>query len=185
MKIGVLALQGNFAVHQRALTQRGFQTVLVKTPSHLNAIDALVLPGGESTTMRYLLEKHELYCLLSQRVEAGLPVFATCAGIILLAQMGQLAVEVQRNAYGPQLASFATNLSVKCPEDGSVRTLEAYFIRAPKIIRWDSQQVVVLASHQTLPVIIRQKHILAATCHPEMASDPWLYDYFCQVIAAH
>jgi 5'-phosphate synthase pdxT subunit len=182
-KIGVLALQGAVGEHAAVLAELGADAVEVRRPEHLAGIDAIVLPGGESTTMSMLLESAELFEPLAARLRDGLPAFGTCAGLILLAaevldgrpdqrSFGVLDVAVRRNAFGRQVDSFEADLDV----DGLGR-FPAVFIRAPVVER-TGVGVDVLASVDDAPVLVRQGPVLAAAFHPELSGDLRLHDLF-------
>jgi len=184
--IGVLALQGAFEAHQRVLADLGHTTVQVRTPAHLEQVDALVLPGGESTTMSKLLGTSGLFEPLAARFAAGLPAFGTCAGMILLARevldgrpdqrsFGVVDIAVQRNGYGRQIDSFETDL----PVVGDSVPFRAVFIRAPKMVRHGAD-VEVLAAHDGVPVLVRQGDVLVASFHPELTGDHRLHQYFVE-----
>jgi 5'-phosphate synthase pdxT subunit len=174
-RIGVLALQGDFEAHGKALARAGAVPVEVRSATDLQQVDGLVIPGGESTTMWKLLEEENL---LEPLREFGLrrPVFGTCAGAILLASgvsnpsqpsLGLMDIDVERNAYGRQLESRIAALRLPDGLDGD---LEAVFIRAP-IIRRVGETAKVLASYQGNPVLVEQGRHLVATFHPELTSD--------------
>lgn len=185
--IGVLALQGAFRSHQALLDQLGYRTLQVRTPSELERVDALVMPGGESTTMSRLLSTSELYEPLAKRLIDGLPAFGTCAGMILLAtevidgrpdqrSLGAIDITVQRNGYGRQLDSFETDLAV--PGLGpDADPFHGVFIRAPKVTRV-GPDVEILAEHAGVPVLLRHGPITVASFHPELAHDPRLHAQF-------
>lgn len=186
MKVGVLALQGAAARHAVMLARLGADSVAVRAPSQLNDVDALVMPGGESTTMSMLLESSGLSDPLAERLSAGMPVFGTCAGMILLASevldgrddqrvFGALDIAVRRNAYGPQMASFEADLAV--PDVGGAGVLRAVFIRAPVVTR-AGEAVEVLATVDGQPVLCRQGNVLAAAFHPELGDDLRVHKYF-------
>ena len=177
LHVGVLALQGDFAAHERAVAALGHRVRQVKSADTLTALDALLLPGGESTTMLKLLRDEGLWQPLADFCRSGRPVLGTCAGAILLARevtapaqesLGILDITVERNAYGRQVDSFITKL-----EDGppALRNLEAVFIRAP-VIRRTGAGVDVILRHGGHPVLVRQGSVCAATFHPEMTDDP-------------
>jgi pyridoxal 5'-phosphate synthase pdxT subunit len=182
MKIGVLALQGDFDAHRRRLEELGAEVVLVKKPDQLNDIDGLVIPGGESGTFLKLLGDDGL-AKLKDFVLAK-PVFGTCAGCILLARevenpkqagLGALDITVRRNAYGRQI-------------DSSIRegrfldhSIEMVFIRAPKIERV-GPGVEVIATEGSDPVLVRKGRTLAATFHPELSDDHRIHQYFLDLI---
>lgn len=176
LHVGVLALQGDFAAHERAVAALGHRVRQVKTAAPLASLDALLLPGGESSTMLKFLEGEGLLEPLADFCRSGRPVFGTCAGAILLAKevsapaqtsLGVLDIDIERNAYGRQIDSFITRLDDAVPELAGV---EAVFIRAPKIRR-TGPGVEVLARHGGDPVLVRQGSVYAATFHPEMTDD--------------
>jgi len=175
-EVGVLALQGDYEAHARALAALGHRARLVKRPAHLDGAAALVLPGGESSSMLRLLATEELTEPLTAFCRSGRPVFGTCAGAILLAQrvtspaqrsLGLLDIDIERNAYGRQQDSFVAPLR---SDDPALDGVEGVFIRAP-VIRRTGPEVEVLASHDGLPVLVRQGPIWAASFHPEMTDD--------------
>lgn len=189
MTVGVLALQGGFAAHVTALGQLGVDAALVRTPGQLDAIEALVMPGGESTSMSRLLTTSGLFEPLQQRIAAGMPVFGTCAGMILLAtdvldgrpdqrSFAAIDVTVQRNGYGRQINSFEVDLDV-AGLDGPFR---AVFIRAPKVMR-AGEGVQVVASYDDVPVLVRQGAVHVASFHPELTGDSRLHAQFLQSVA--
>lgn len=177
MRCGVLALQGDWAAHAAVLAGLGAETVPVRTARDLDGIDGLVLPGGESTAMLRLMENEGLAGLLAERIGAGLPVLATCAGVILLAaatappqpSLGLLDVDVERNAYGRQVHSRVAAIRLD-REMGHPAEIEGVFIRAPRITR-TGPGVAVLGRLGTDPVLVRQGSIVAATYHPELTTD--------------
>jgi len=174
--VGVLALQGDFADHQAALAAVGLRSRQVKAPAHLRGVDALVLPGGESTTMLKLLEVEGLWGPLGAALHSGLPVLATCAGMILLARhvenpvqrsYGLLPLTVVRNGYGRQCRSGTFALQVESAE--LPRQLGGTFIRAPRVTAVHGP-CEVLARRDGDPVLVRQGAILAAGFHPELVA---------------
>jgi len=178
-RIGVLALQGDFEAHARAYQALGVAAVEVRRVVQLQDLDGLVLPGGESTTLLNLMEDEPWFEALRDFHEAGKALFATCAGVILLARevvpagqrsIGLLGATVQRNAFGRQIDSFEADLHVR-DEDVPVR---AVFIRAPRFLATDPH-VEVLARLGDEPVLVRQGNILAATFHPELTDDRRLH----------
>ena len=184
IKIGVLALQGAFERHQKVFQQLGVEAAQVRMPADLAKVDALVIPGGESTTMSQLLESSELFEPISLRIKQGLPVFGTCAGMILLAKSiidgrdDQLSfeaidIDVQRNAYGRQIDSFEAEIKI----DSSDSSFHAVFIRAPRIVSLGSG-VTPLAYCGDDVVLARQENILVASFHPELANDVRLHELF-------
>jgi 5'-phosphate synthase pdxT subunit len=186
--VGVLALQGAFVAHQRALDAVGATTRQVRLPADLDGLDALVMPGGESTTMSRLLSTSGLFDELKARVSDGLPVLGTCAGMILLASevldgradqlsFGAIDISVQRNGYGRQVDSFETDLDVV----GFDRPFHAVFIRAPKVVAIGAG-VEVLAEYDGAPVVVRQGRVMVASFHPELTGDARLHARFLQEV---
>jgi pyridoxal 5'-phosphate synthase pdxT subunit len=186
MKAGVLALQGAFREHREVLDALGVEAVEVRVPQQLSGLDALFMPGGESTTITKLLETSGLREPLRAEVSEGLPVFGTCAGLILLASdardadgtghpaaIGALDCTVLRNAYGRQRESFEARLTVEGIDDG----FPGVFIRAPMVERVGSA-IEVLAEHEGRPVLIRQGSVWGATFHPELSEDLRLHQRF-------
>ena len=185
--IGVLAIQGNYASHAQALTEAGASPIEVRKPEQLAGLRALVLPGGESTTMLKFLEKHRFFEVL-QEFCATKPVFGTCAGVILMARevlnpaqrsMGVLDVAVERNAYGRQIDSVI--ITAETALAGG--PLEMVFIRSPRITQ-TGPGVEVLARRDGFPVLVRQNRILAATFHPELSHDRRVHRLFVESVAA-
>jgi 5'-phosphate synthase pdxT subunit len=176
MRCGVLALQGDWAAHAAVLHDLGVETVRVRTAAELAAVDALVLPGGESTAMLKLMEAENLAADITDRIVRGMPVLATCAGVILLAARTQppqpslrlLDIDVERNAYGRQVHSRVA--VVRLEESLGQTQTEGVFIRAPKITR-TGPAVEVLGRLDSDPVLVRQGGIIAATYHPELTDD--------------
>ncbi len=182
--IGVLALQGAFAAHATMLTRCGASSIEVRTPADLESVEALVLPGGESTTMSMMLERSGLLEPLSQRVADGMAVFGTCAGAILLGSeildgradqrcLSALDMSVQRNGYGRQIDSFESDIQVQ----GVNGTIRAVFIRAPRITRV-GHGVDVLAVVDDDAVLVRRGSVMASTFHPELGDDSRLHEMF-------
>ena len=189
MLIGVLALQGAFESHQQRLDELGVATRQVRTPGELAGVDALVMPGGESTTMSKLLVTSGLFDPIAERLSSGLPVFGTCAGMILLAgevldgrpdqrSFAAIDIAVQRNGYGRQLDSFETELDVAGVDGGP---FHGVFIRAPKVTRV-GPDVEVLAAHEGVPVLLRRGPITVASFHPELAGDHRLHAQFLNTV---
>ena len=184
-KVGILALQGAVGEHASVLAELGAEPVEVRRPEHLASLDGLVLPGGESTTMSMLLESAELFDPLADRLRDGLPVFGTCAGMILLANdvldgrpdqrsFAVIDIDVRRNAFGRQVDSFETDLDV----EGLVgAAFPAVFIRAPVVER-AGDDVEVLASVDGRPVLCRQGAVTVAAFHPELSGDLRLHETF-------
>lgn len=188
--IGVLALQGGYAAHASVLRRLGAHVIDVRLPEQLALCDALVMPGGESTTIIRLLQRNHLDTAIIDRVSNGMPIFATCAGLILLSKriekgaerggqptLALLDVAVIRNGFGRQLDSFETDLLVK----GLDTPLRAIFIRAP-IITDVGPSVDVLATVDDKIVMVQQGKILAAAFHPELLDDDRVHAYFLDVV---
>jgi len=195
-KIGVLALQGAFREHREVLDALGATSVEVRTSEHLSGVDALILPGGESTAMAKLLDSSGLHEPLAHEIRDGLPVFGTCAGLILLAtdvldgrpdqwSFGAIDVAVRRNAYGTQRASFEAGLSIDDlaldGRDGD--PFPGVFIRAP-VVESVGEGVAVLAEHDGRPVLCRQRNVWVSTFHPELSGDLRLHQRFLQEVNA-
>jgi len=185
VKIGVLALQGAFREHAEALVALGADVAFVKRPEHLDSVDAIILPGGESTTMDKLLDSSELREPLARRLRDGLPAFATCAGLIICATevvdgradqepLGVLDVTVRRNGYGRQRESFEAPLTVRGLPDGA---FPGVFIRAPVVERVGAG-VEVLAECDGVPVLGRSAELWFASFHPELSGDLRLHQLF-------
>ncbi|HET9507627.1 MAG TPA: pyridoxal 5'-phosphate synthase glutaminase subunit PdxT [Gaiellaceae bacterium] len=176
MKIGVLALQGNFREHAAALERLGADVVEVRLPQELEGLDGLVLPGGESTAMTRLMR---LYGLEEAIRRFRGPVLGTCAGMILLdrAHLGLVDVEVARNAYGRQVASFEADLQLEDDEE----PLRGVFIRAPRVADV-GPNVEVLAEHEGEPVLLRDGRFLVAAFHPELTDDPRVHERFLELV---
>lgn len=187
MLVGVLALQGDFREHARAVAALGAEVVLVRTVDDLDGIDALVIPGGESTTIGKLADWHGLVGPLREAIEQGLPTLGTCAGMIFLAgataeghdqvQLGVLDVVVRRNAFGRQVDSFEADI----PVDGMDGSIRAVFIRAPWIEKV-GDGVEVLAEVDGHPVLVRQGAILATSFHPELTGDGRLHTLLLDMV---
>jgi 5'-phosphate synthase pdxT subunit len=177
LRIGVLALQGNFREHAAMLRRLGAEVVEVRLPEHLDGLDGLVLPGGESTTFSRLMA---LYGLDEAIRAFDRPVFGTCAGMIVLDRdhLGLVDIAVRRNAFGRQLASFETDLELP----GEARPLRAVFIRAPWIEE-AGPDVEVLAEVDGHPVLARQGRFLVASFHPELTDDTRLHALFLEEVA--
>ena len=190
MKVAVLALQGAFREHREALDALGADVVEVRRPHQLSGVDALLLPGGESTTMTKLLDSSGLFDPVRALVRDGLPTFGTCAGMILLARdvvdgrddqhgFDVLDIRVRRNGYGRQVASFEADLDVDGLTGGPFRGV---FIRAPFVER-AGDDVDVLARHDGVPVLVRHGSTWAASFHPELSGDLRLHELFLQEVS--
>jgi len=184
MKVGVLALQGAFARHCEVLTALGAEPLEVRTPVDLEAVDAMVMPGGESTTMSMLLDSSGLRTPLAGRMADGLPVLGTCAGMILLAvrvtdgrpdqrSFAAIDIDVRRNGYGRQVDSFEDEF----PVAGMDGPFHGVFIRAPVVERV-GPTVEVLARVDKIPVLCREGSVLVSSFHPEMSGDGRIHERF-------
>ena len=175
-RIGVLALQGAFREHVRALRAAGAEVVEVRLPEQLDGLDGLVIPGGESTTIAKLAR---LYGLEEAIRSFARPIFGTCAGMILLDRrhLGLADIEVARNAYGRQVASFEADLEL----GGDERPFRGVFIRAPRV-RDIGSRVEVLAELDGEPVLVRDGAVLAAAFHPELTDDPRIHERFLELV---
>ena len=187
MKVGVLALQGAFAEHIKILSNLDVETSPVRLPSDLIGIDALIIPGGESTTISKLLMDYHLREPLLELIRQGTPVLGICAGMILLATkvlesevdtLGVLDMEVKRNAFGRQVDSFELDLSI--PVLGE-KPFHGVFIRAP-IVQRTFNGVQVLCQLNNQPVVVRQGNTIGATFHPELTDDLRFHEYFIDVV---
>ena len=194
MLIGVLAIQGAFKEHSYVLRSLGVQTREVRPStgsgfhktSELEGLEGLVIPGGESTTMLKFLREEGLYTAIQEKGRAGLPIFGTCAGAIVLADMGLIDIEVERNAYGRQAKSFIAPIKISALQDykiqnsklqGSDGEFEGVFIRAPKIISV-GEGVEILGELESTPVLVKQGNILVSTFHPELTDDDRVHRLF-------
>ena len=190
MKVGVLALQGDVREHVSSLIACGVEPISVRRSSEIDAIDALVLPGGESTTIAQLAEVFGIYDQLKSRIAEGMPVYGSCAGMILLANeildakvgqktFGGLDITVRRNAFGRQVDSFESDIAFN---DGSSDLIRAVFIRAPWVEKVGAG-VEVLASVENHPVAVRSTTVLATSFHPELTGDHRIHRYFIEEVA--
>jgi pyridoxal 5'-phosphate synthase pdxT subunit len=190
VKVGVLALQGAFREHREVLDALSVEAIEVRTAAEIDALDALILPGGESTTMGMLLDSSGLRVPVAERLADGLPVLGTCAGMILLARdvvdgrpdqepFGAIDIAVRRNAYGRQRDSFEAPLDVSAlAVDGLPGgPFPGVFIRAPRI-EMVGEHVEVLARHDGVPVLARQGGVVVASFHPELSGDLRLHEWF-------
>ena len=189
-RVGVLALQGAFAAHQRRLADIGIVAPAIRTAEQLAQVDALVMPGGESTTMSHLMRTNDLFEPIADRITGGMAVLGTCAGMIMCASdvldgrpdqrsFGAIDLTVRRNGYGRQLASFEVDLDV----DGLETPFHAVFIRAPVAERVGAD-VEVLAEHHGVPVLLRHGACTVASFHPELTPDARLHRLFVDSLCA-
>ena len=184
--IGVLAIQGSVDEHINALESMCVTAFRVKSKGVLDMVDALILPGGESTTISKLLDRFDLRDEFIRQVKKGKPIYGTCAGMILLSQninysMKLMDIDVDRNAYGRQLDSFMTELEDIDKKKLEVDNLSACFIRAPKITRVGGE-VEVLARYENESVLVREKNMLVSSFHPELTDDRKVYEYFLKMV---
>ena len=186
-RIGVLAIQGDYAAHAEALAEAGAEPVEVRKPDQLADLDGLILPGGESTTVLRFLDRLSFFDQLGEFCAAK-PVFGTCAGAILLARevlnppqrsLGLLDATVERNAYGRQIDSTILTAPTELPGG----PLEMVFIRAPRLVE-AGPAVKILARRDDSPVMVRQGNILAATFHPELSTDRRVHQLFVDMVQA-
>ncbi|MFE9279249.1 pyridoxal 5'-phosphate synthase glutaminase subunit PdxT [Paenibacillus glucanolyticus] len=186
MKVGVLALQGAVAEHIRSISLAGAEGVPIKRREQLQDVDGLIIPGGESTTIGKLMRKYGFMDAITQFSTQGKPIFGTCAGLIVLAERIQgdeeahlklMDITVARNAFGRQRESFETDLDVK----GIDEKVRAVFIRAPLILEVGAG-VEVLSTYKDEIVTARQRHLLAASYHPELTDDYRLHQYFVEMV---
>ena len=188
MKLGVLALQGDVREHTRAIETVGGTAIAIKHASQLDDVAGVILPGGESTTIGKLLDRFELLEPLVGRVQEGMPLYGTCAGAILMARevvgresaphrLNVMDITVERNAYGRQVDSFESCLSI----EGMEGDFRGVFIRAP-VIEAVGEGIEVLASVDDKPVLVRQGHLLASTFHPEMTDDYRVHQLFMGLV---
>ncbi len=186
MKVGILAVQGDFEAHAKVLVKLGVEPVLVRVPEDLTGVDGIILPGGESSTQLHFLNEEGLKDALRNFAARGGVFFGTCAGAILLARevknpaqesLGFADLVVARNAYGRQLSSHVTS----GPSKLKTEPLEMVFIRAP-IIEQQGSGVEVLAEVEGHPVLVRQGRVLVATFHPELTGDTTVHEYFLKLV---
>jgi 5'-phosphate synthase pdxT subunit len=188
VKVGVLGLQGDVREHVRMLESAGATGVVVKHREEIDSVDALVLPGGESTTIGKLLDRFGLLLPLGEAARRGMPLYGTCAGMILMARdvvgpdpsahkLGVMDLSVRRNAYGPQSASFESDVDIT----GLGTPFPGVFIRAP-VVEHVGGGVEVLARCDDRPVLVRAGHLLASSFHPEMTSDDRVHRLFLDMV---
>lgn len=190
-RVGVLALQGASQPHLAMFRSLGIEAIPVRRREEIDSLTHLVLPGGESTTLRHLLDLFDLAGAIIARAASGeLSIFGTCAGAILLGRddgerpprLGLLDAQLERNAYGTQVDSFARAVDLRFAPAAVPVSFPAVFIRAPRFLESSfGREVEVLARDQGLPVLVRQGNLLAATFHPELSGDPRIHAWFLEM----
>ena len=196
MQVGVLALQGDFREHLHALAHCGVQGVEVRTPAELEKVDALIIPGGESTTIVSLAKTFEVFEPIKKQIAAGMPTYGSCAGMIMLANhivaakdgqetFGGIDITVRRNAFGRQVDSFESDISAPAFSKSPIR---AIFIRAPWVEKV-GKNVEILATYEgaggeSHPVAVRQGRLLATAFHPEITEDHSVHRYFLEKVCS-
>lgn len=187
-RIGVLALQGDFAEHIQALRELQVEAREVRQPADLSGLEGLIIPGGESTTIRRLMDLYGLTEPITDGIQKGWPVWGTCAGMIVLARkltddrpqpLGALDIEVNRNAFGRQVDSFEADLDV--PPLGP-QPFHAVFIRAPVVVRVGDSVKTLARLEDDRVVAVRQEHLLATAFHPELSPDRRFHQYFLELV---
>lgn len=185
--VGILAFQGDFEKHARVVEDLGATTRLIRAVEDIDGVDAIILPGGESTTIGKLMHAFGVLVPLRNRIAGGLPAFGTCAGLILLApqvdeknqhRLGVLDITVERNAYGRQVDSFEADIDVPAVGADPVRGV---FIRAPQVVEVQNG-IEILARFEHQPVLLRKERILAASFHPELTGDTRIHKYFLEQV---
>jgi len=190
LHIGVLALQGDFEAHLKMLAELGVEGKAVRLPKHLDDLDGIIVPGGESTTIGKLMVLYGLDKPLQQKIREGFPVWGTCAGLILLARetdnalegqplLASMHISVRRNAFGSQRESFETDLSV--PAIGEA-PFHAFFIRGPAIELVGPEVEVLATLDDGTIVAVREGHLLGTAFHPEIGGDPRFHQYFLRIV---
>ncbi len=190
LRIGVLALQGDFEAHLKMLAELGVEGKAVRLPKHLDDLDGIILPGGESTTIGKLMVLYGLDEPLQQKIREGFPIWGTCAGLILLARetdnalegqplLASMHIRIRRNAFGSQRESFETDLSV--PVIGEA-PFHAFFIRGPAIESVGPEVEVLATLDDGTIVAVREGHLLGTAFHPEVGGDPRFHQYFLRIV---
>lgn len=189
MKIGVLAVQGAFREHEQILRDLGVETVQVKRTAHLEGLDGLIIPGGESTSIGRLMREYDLIAPIQELAKDGFPLFGTCAGMIVLANkissgeafhLGVLDVEVNRNSFGRQKDSFEADVQIPVIEGDE--GFPAVFIRAPHIVSV-GENVDVLATYEDRIVAVQEGNLMAISFHPELTDDNRIHKYFVDIVS--
>ena len=190
LRIGVLALQGDFDAHIKMLAKLGVEGIAVRLPAQLGKIDGIIIPGGESTTIGKLMVLYGLHEVLRQKIQEGFPVWGTCAGLILLARetdnglegqplLASMHIRVRRNAFGSQRESFETDLSV--PALGEA-PFHAFFIRGPSVEAVGPQVSVLATLDDGTIVAVREGTLLGTAFHPEVSGDSRFHQYFLRIV---
>ncbi len=186
MVIGVSGIQGDFREHKWMIEKLGHESYVVRTPDDLDKVDGLIIPGGESTTMIRIMKRIGLFEKLKEKILNGLPVYGTCAGLIVLAKeienypqesLGVIDIKVMRNAYGRQVESFDEMVEIK----GFDKPFKAIFIRAPRVDAW-GPEVEILSTLDNHPIMLRQKNVLVTSFHPELTDDARVHEYFIKMV---
>ena len=189
-RIGVLALQGDFEAHLKMLAELGVEGKAVRLPQHLDELNGIIVPGGESTTIGKLMVLYGLHEVLQRKIQEGFPVWGTCAGLILLARetdnglagqplLASMHIRVRRNAFGSQRESFETDLSVPVLGEAPFHT---FFIRGP-VVESAGPEVEVLATLDDGSIVaVREGNLLGTAFHPEVAGDPRFHQYFLRIV---
>ncbi len=186
MNIGILSLQGSITEHIKSIEELDHTPIKVKLPEHLDKIKALIIPGGESTTITKLMQEYKLDKAITEKHEQGMPIYGVCAGSVLLSKsivndnlptLNLLDIAIKRNDYGRQIDSFETQLQIK----NFSKPFHSIFIRAPVIHSYNSDSEV-LAEFNNKPVMLRQNNILITTFHPELTDDLRIHKFFIDMI---
>jgi 5'-phosphate synthase pdxT subunit len=189
-RIGVLALQGDFEAHIKMLCELGVDAIAVRLPKHLDKLDGIIIPGGESTTIGKLMIVYELHEILQKKIREGVPTWGTCAGLILLAKetdnalvgqplLASMDIRVRRNAFGSQRESFETDLSVPVLGEAPFHT---FFIRGPLVERVGPEVEVLATLDDGTIVAVREGSLLGTAFHPEISGDTRFHQYFLRIV---
>ncbi len=181
MKVGILAVQGDVREHANALIKLGAEPIKVRSPDDLKDVDALIMPGGESTTIGMLIKRYKLDKAIKEKYKEGMPIYGTCAGAIMLAKdiigskqpkLNLAGISIKRNDYGRQIDSFEAELLIK-----DIGKFKGVFIRAP-VIKSLYNGAEILSEYKSSPVMVRQGNLLITTFHPELTDDTRIHKYF-------
>ena len=191
LKIGILAVQGDFAEHKLMLTKLGVNVAEVRLPEQLEDINGLIIPGGESTTISQLLDIFDIKNYIVKKAKSGMPIWGTCAGMIILASsltdkkpipLNLMNTVVSRNAFGRQIDSFEESIEIKSIGDPKYRGI---FIRAPMFVKIGEEVEILAKLNDNNPVLVRQKNMMASSFHPELTSDSRIHEYFIKIVQDH